>query len=105
MWNLSYFPMAESMPYDRFGNQYNVSRVLTADNRFNATAYDEYSHLYLPATYAMTYVLALALFTCVIVHTLLYHGRSLWLGFKKMKVEPDDIHAKLMSHYPEVPDW
>lgn len=105
VWNLSYFPMAESLPYDRFGNVYNVTRVLTADNRFNITAYEEYSPLYLPATYAVTYVLALALFTCVIVHTLLYHGRSLWNGFKRVKVEPDDIHAKLMSHYPEVPDW
>ena len=96
--------MAESMPYDRFGEQYNVSRVLTADNTFNQTAYEEYSPLYLPATYSVTYVLALALFTCVIVHTLLYHGRSLVNGFRKLKVEPDDIHARLMSHYPEVPD-
>ncbi|KAF8518212.1 OPT oligopeptide transporter protein-domain-containing protein [Gautieria morchelliformis] len=105
VWKLSYFPMADSMPFDRFGNQYDVTRVLTADNRFNVTAYEEYSPLYLPATYAVTYVLALALFTCVIVHTLLYHGHSLWNGFKRLKVEPDDIHAKLMSHYPEVPDW
>lgn len=22
-----------------------------------------------------------------------------------MQVEPDDIHAKLMRNYPEVPDW
>lgn len=97
--------MAESMPFDRFGMEYNVSRVLTPDNRFNVTAFNEYSPLYLPATYAVTYLLALALFTCVIVHTLLYHGRSLWNGFKKIKTEPDDIHAKLMSVYPEVPNW
>ncbi|KAF8589528.1 oligopeptide transporter [Ramaria rubella] len=105
VWNLSFFPMASSIPYDRFGNEYNVTRVLTADNRFNETAYALYSPLYLPATYAVTYVLALALFTCVIVHTGLYHGRSLWNGFKKLKVEPDDVHAKLMAHYKEVPDW
>lgn len=53
----------------------------------------------------MTYLLAFALSTCVIVHTLLYHGRSLLNGLKKMKVESDDIHAKLMRNYPEVPDW
>jgi hypothetical protein len=41
----------------------------------------------------------------VLVHTLLYHGRSLLNGFKRIKVEPDDIHAKLMKSYPEVPDW
>ncbi|KLO10879.1 OPT oligopeptide transporter [Schizopora paradoxa] len=105
VWELSHFPMSANEPYDRFGNVYNVTRLLQADNTFNLTAYEEYSPLYLPATYAMTYLLAFALSTCVIVHTLLYHGRSLLNGFKNMKVEKDDIHAKLMRNYPEVPDW
>jgi hypothetical protein len=43
--------------------------------------------------------------TCILVHTVLYHGRSLWNGIKRIKVEPDDIHTKLMRNYPEVPDW
>ncbi|KAJ7736920.1 OPT oligopeptide transporter protein-domain-containing protein [Mycena metata] len=104
-WFLAYFPISANVPYDRFGNQYNVSAVLGAGDQFNATAYAAYSPLYLPATYAMTYLLAFALSTCVIVHTLLYHGRSLLNGVKKMRVESDDIHAKLMRNYPEVPDW
>ena len=69
------------------------------------TAYEEYSPLYLPAAYAMTYLLAFALSTCVIVHTLLYHGRTLLNGFKRIRLEEDDIHFKLMQNYPEVPDW
>ncbi|KAJ6521329.1 OPT oligopeptide transporter [Mycena capillaripes] len=104
-WKLAYFPISANIPYDRFGNEYNITRVLTLGDTFNATAYAEYSPLYLPATYAMTYLLAFALSTCVIVHTLLYHGRSLLNGIKKMRVESDDIHAKLMRNYPEVPDW
>ncbi|KAJ7772001.1 OPT oligopeptide transporter protein-domain-containing protein [Mycena maculata] len=104
-WDLAYFPISANVPYDRFGNQYNVTELLTAGDTFNATAYANYSPLYLPATYAMTYLLAFALSTCVIVHTLLYHGRSLIQGVKKMRVESDDIHAKLMRNYPEVPDW
>ncbi|KAF8435078.1 OPT oligopeptide transporter protein-domain-containing protein [Boletus edulis BED1] len=104
-WNLAYFPINDNNPYDRFGQYYNVSRVLDSSNHLNATAYNEYSPLYLPATYAMTYLLAFALSTCVLVHTALYHGRSLINGMKRMRVEPDDIHAKLMRNYPEVPDW
>lgn len=104
-WDLAYFPISANIPYDRFGNQYNMTHVLTLGDTFNATAYALYSPLYLPATYAMTYLLAFALSTCVIVHTLLYHGRSLLNGVKKMRVESDDIHAKLMRNYPEVPDW
>lgn len=105
VWNLSYFPISANEPYDRFGNEYNITRIMTPSNQFNLTAYEEYSPLYLPATYAITYLLAFTLSTCVIVHTLLYHGRSLLNGVKNLKVERDDIHAKLMRSYPEVPDW
>ncbi|KIJ51353.1 hypothetical protein M422DRAFT_158620 [Sphaerobolus stellatus SS14] len=104
-WNLSYFPMAASFPYDRMGEQYNVSRILTSDNRFNQTAFDEYSPLFLPATYAVTYVLALTLFSCSMVHTILYHGHSVWKGLQRKQIEPPDIHMKLMQAYKEVPDW
>ena len=54
---------------------------------------------------SMTYLLAFALSTCVIVHALLYHGRTLLNGFKRIRIEDDDIHLKLMQNYPEVPDW
>ncbi|TFY75549.1 hypothetical protein EWM64_g8464 [Hericium alpestre] len=104
-WSLAHFPMFANEPYDRFGNVYNVSRVMQKDDTFNLTAYNDYSPLYLPASYAITYLLAFTLSTCVIVHTLLYHGRSLLNGLKRMKIEKDDIHAKLMRNYPEVPDW
>ena len=53
----------------------------------------------------MTYLLAFALSTSVLVHTALYHGKSLIDGMKKIRVERDDIHAKLMRNYPEVPEW
>ena len=35
---------------------------------------------------------------------MLYHGQTLLNGLKRT-VEADDIHARLMRHYPEVPDW
>jgi OPT oligopeptide transporter protein len=104
-WSLGHFPISSTEPYDRFGNVYNITRVLTPNDTFDMQAYSEYSRLYLPASYAMTYLLAFALSTCVIVHTVLYHGPSLINGLKRVTVEKDDIHAKLMRNYPEVPDW
>ncbi|KAF9075650.1 OPT oligopeptide transporter protein-domain-containing protein [Rhodocollybia butyracea] len=104
-WDLAYFPISDNQPYDRFGKVYNITRVLTTRDTFNQTAYEEYSALYLPATYAVCYLVAFALSTCVITHTLLYHGKSLLAGVKRIRVETDDIHAKLMRAYPEVPDW
>jgi OPT oligopeptide transporter protein len=102
---MAHFPISANGPYDRFGNSYNVSLILQTDDRFNETAYAAYSPLYLPATYAMTYLLGFALMTCILVHTVLYHGEALLKGIKKIQIEPDDIHAKLMRNYPEVPDW
>lgn len=104
-WNSAHFPISSNVLYDKFGDEYNVTRVLTTDDKFDMEAYNDYSPLYLSATLAMTYLLAFALSTCVLVHTLLYHGRTLINGFKRIKVEKDDIHAKLMKNYPEVPDW
>ncbi|KAG2015329.1 peptide transporter MTD1 [Coprinopsis cinerea AmutBmut pab1-1] len=104
-WQLAYFPISDTSPYDRFGNRYNIGRVLKHDDTFDLEAYEAYSPLFLPATYAVTYLLAFCLSTCVIVHTVLYHGHTLLNGFKKIRVENDDIHAKLMRNYPEVPDW
>jgi len=49
--------------------------------------------------------LSFALSTCALVHTALYHGKSLIDGVRKMRVENDDIHAKLMRNYREVPEW
>jgi OPT family small oligopeptide transporter len=104
-WAMWYFPFSINQPFDRYGNIYNVTRVLTADAKLDPVKYAEYSPLFLPTTYAITYLLAFALSTSVIVHTILYHGKALYAGVRRMKVEQDDIHAKLMRNYPEVPDW
>lgn len=105
VWHFSYLPISSTSPFDREGKVYDVQRVLTPQVTLNLTAYEQYSPLYLPANYAMTYLVAFAMSTCVLVHTGLYHGRSLLNQIKKIKGEPDDIHAKLMRNYPEVPDW
>jgi hypothetical protein len=106
VWHFAYFPVSATRPFDRFGNRYNISRVINfATYSLNETAYEEYSELYLPSTYALTYFIAFAISTSILVHTALYHGPALLAGIKNVRVEEDDIHAKLMRHYPEVPDW
>jgi len=39
------------------------------------------------------------------VHTALYHGREIVGQFRQARSGNEDIHAKLMDRYPEVPDW
>ncbi|EJF56838.1 OPT oligopeptide transporter [Dichomitus squalens] len=104
-WDLSYFPLMANQPYDRFGQPYNITRVLTPEQTFDQTAFENYSPLYLPASFAITYLIAFALSSAMIVHTVLYHGKTVLHGLTQTRIEKDDIHAKLMRAYPEVPDW
>lgn len=96
------------MAYDRFAQQYNVTRVLDLHTlQFNSTAYEEYSPVYLPISFAMTYMLAFAIPTASLVHTILVYWPMIrdLIQRKAPKEEPDDIHAKLMTRYPAVPWW
>jgi hypothetical protein len=84
---------------------YNYTLLVGSDYKFNTTAYQDYSPLYLSASFMMTYMLAIALATCAITHTILYHGPKIVKSFKAADIEKDDVHAKLMRAYPEVPMW
>ena len=98
-------PIGGESTYDRFGKTYQVSKILDSTGRqFDLSKYAAYSAMYLPGPYAMVYLLAFALATALLVHTLLYHSRTLYNGFKRVQIEEDDVHAKLMRAYPEVPD-
>ncbi|GAA5982688.1 hypothetical protein JCM11641_002337 [Rhodosporidiobolus odoratus] len=105
VWNSAYLPMSTSSVFDRYGAPYNTSAVVDlAHMKLNETAYQEYSPLFLPITYATVYGVALMLSTSVIVHTVLYHGRDVWNRIKRFN-DKEDVHMKLMKNYPEVPDW
>ena len=45
--------------------------------------------------------------TCVFVHTILYHGKDIWnqLTKKTLSNMGNDLHSRLISAYPTVPDW
>jgi hypothetical protein len=79
--------------------------VLTPDSTLNVTAYAEYSPVYLSASFSVTFMIAFALSTAIIVHTALHHGPRIYRAMTNVKTEADDIHMKLMRTYPEVPDW
>ncbi|EFP80734.2 uncharacterized protein PGTG_06690 [Puccinia graminis f. sp. tritici CRL 75-36-700-3] len=105
-WSQAYLPLGGAGVYDRYGQPYNTTRVVDLKTgTLNLTAYREYSPLFLPTTFTAVYSIAFALATSAIVHTALYHGHSIWDKIKNIKTEDEDVHAKLMRNYPEVPDW
>lgn len=105
VWYFAYLPISVIQAADRFGQSYNIFNILTPDSDLNTTAYLEYSPVYLSATFSMTFMLAFALSTSILVHTALHYGPRIWRAVRNIKTEEDDIHLKLMRHYPEVPDW
>ncbi|KAG9042760.1 hypothetical protein FS837_010406 [Tulasnella sp. UAMH 9824] len=105
VWNMGHLPIMGYSAYDRFGLPYDTHRVLTPDKQLNVTAYQEYSPVYLPVTFALTYLVAFMITTSIIVQTMLYEGPAILAALRGTKVEDDDIHAKLMRHYPEVPSY
>lgn len=105
VWKTGHLPMSSSGAYDRFAEPYDIGRVVTPDHRLNVTAYEEYSPLYLPVTYAMTYLLAFMFSTALIVHTVLHYGPEALRRLRGKESANDDIHARLMRKYPEARSW
>jgi hypothetical protein len=105
VWDSAYLPISTSTVFDRFGTPYDSNSVVdVASMSLNVTAYEEYSPLYLPITFATTYGIALMLTSSLVVHTAIYYGADIVRGLRNIKTT-EDIHMKLMRAYPEVPEW
>ena len=104
-WDMAYLPISVNAIFDRFGAPYNTSVILTPNIQLDQAAYEAYSPLYFPTTYVTIYFLAFALASASIVHTVIYHGATMWKTVKDIKKAQTDIHAKLMLVYKEAPTW
>lgn len=51
-----YMPILSSSVFDDTGTPYNVSRILTADYRFDEAAYKGYSRVFMPITFVNPHV-------------------------------------------------
>lgn len=91
--------------YDNTGAVYNVTRIMNEDNTFNLEAYKAYSPLFLSTTFAINYGISFASITATLVHAFLYFRKQIWVQARRSLSEQPDIHARLMSKYPQVPDW
>jgi OPT family small oligopeptide transporter len=53
----------------------------------------------------LCYGLSFASIISVLVHTALFHGKELWIRFRTMGKEEEDVHARLMARFKTVPLW
>ncbi|EDR06311.1 oligopeptide transporter [Laccaria bicolor S238N-H82] len=106
VWHSQYMPISSLNTYDNTGHNYNVSRILNPDvATLNKEAYHEYSPLYLSTTFVVAYGLTFSSITSTITHAIIYFWKPIRLQFRRPMREQPDVHAQLMSEYPQVPDW
>lgn len=84
-------PILSAAVFDNTGHPYNVSRILTPDFLFDAKAYDEYSPVYLPITYVLSYGVQFAALTSLVSHTVCWYGKDIWHQTRKAFEERRDL--------------
>ena len=104
-WYSNYLPISDSQSYDNTGNLYNVTNILTPDFTLDLAAYESYSPLFLSTTFALAYGLSFAAIAAVIVHTAIFHGQEVWIKYRSMKSEEEDVHFRMMQKYKDAPQW
>ncbi|KAJ5667917.1 uncharacterized protein N7477_006487 [Penicillium maclennaniae] len=73
----SYMPILSAAVFDNTGHPYNVSRILTSEFLFDQKAYEEYSPVYLPITYVLSYGVQFAALTSLVTHTVCWYGKDI----------------------------
>ena len=134
-WNTSYLPINSNHIWDNTGNPYNVSRAIDERGIFDFDKYQQYSQPWLAAGnlsseshylrsftdhLPLDYFWFFAQYTSAFGYAVIFHRREMAQGFKgfwksvkrlgrhDVTIEDDlteDIHARLMKSYPEVPEW
>jgi len=97
-------PVSVGIPFDNTGAQYNLSAVVN-NNAFDPAKYEQYSPMFLPITYIVTYGTIFATYPAILVHTFLWYHKDVARQFRRRLKDETDIHSRLMSKYPEVPQW
>lgn len=74
----SYMPILSAAVFDNKGHIYDVSKILTEDFLFDKEAYQNYSRVFLPITYVLSYGVQFAGLASLLTHTACWHGSDIW---------------------------
>lgn len=110
-----YLPINSNRVFDNTGGLYNVSQAIDERGLFDPAKYENYSFPFLSAGSIMIYFFFFAIYTAIISYAYLYHRHEIAMGFRALfnsfrkkqdtRVQYSDVHNRLMSKYPEVPEW
>jgi OPT oligopeptide transporter protein len=79
----AFMPILSSSIFDNTGNIYNVTKILTPEFMFDEESFKNYSPIYLPITYVLSYAVQFAALTALATHTICWHGTDIWQQTKE----------------------
>ncbi|RAL66799.1 hypothetical protein DID88_007582 [Monilinia fructigena] len=96
----SYMPILSSSVFDNTGKIYDVSKILTSDFLFDKQAYENYSRVFLPITYVLSYGLQFGALASLLTHTACWHGKDIWKQWKTSLKEVEGEGKPVYDHVP-----
>lgn len=101
----SFMPILSAAVFDNTGNVYDVSKILTKDFVFDKEAYRNYSRVFLPITYVLSYGVQFAGLAALLTHTACWHGEDIWRqwtrSLKEAKEEPKTVAYQPLTDQSE----
>ncbi|PCH02528.1 Tetrapeptide transporter, OPT1/isp4 [Penicillium occitanis (nom. inval.)] len=102
-WYTAYLPFSGSSTYDNAGQIYNATRIVDQHGNFLEEAYQAYSPIFMPVTFALSYGCSFAVMSCVPIFIFLNYWRDIFGALKPDRKK--DIHVRLIERYRDVPSW
>lgn len=110
-----YLPINDAGLYDNTGGEYDVSKVLTSDNKFNVTGYEEYSQPYFSAGFLLNYGTNFMYMPAVVVWMFLNKWKLMVRNIgsfvkgitssRKILENYDDRFSREMKKHKEAPEY
>lgn len=105
-WYAKYMPVISGSTFDNTQNKYDVQKVLNPDYTINLQKYKQYSPIFVPFSYLLSYALNFAAVIAVFVHCGLYHGKDIYKKLKDANFGGKDVHKRIYDqNYRNCPDW
>ncbi|CCH41193.1 Oligopeptide transporter [Wickerhamomyces ciferrii] len=104
-WDSKYLPIMSTSTFDNKQKKYDVNSIMGDNFIIDYQKYKEYSPLFVPFSYLLSYALNFAAVISLFFHCGYYHWSDIWAKFKDSRAGGEDIHRRLYSKYKEVPNW
>eukprot|EP00249_Psilotum_nudum_P008390 c21241_g1_i1 orf=256-2487(-) len=105
VYNAKRFPIFSSHLFTADGQIYDIANIVDNHFHLNRTAYAEQGQVHLSTLFALSYGLSFATITATLTHVICFYGKEILQRSRAAMDAKPDIHTRLMSKYPEIPNY